>query len=67
MIENLESNYDCAHAGLDLHQLKEELNDLRISMIPGSLVHNEKVNRLENQIRFIENKCAIHHGESGSL
>jgi hypothetical protein len=28
MLNNLESNYDCANAGEDLHQLKQELAQL---------------------------------------
>ncbi|WP_068773660.1 hypothetical protein [Paenibacillus sp. FJAT-26967] len=63
MIENLESSYDCANAGLDLHQLKEELQDLRISTASDSTEDKEKVNRIENQISFIENKCSIHNGQ----
>ncbi|MBW5448737.1 DUF2524 domain-containing protein [Cohnella sp. CFH 77786] len=58
MLDNLESNYDCSHAGDDLHQLKQELAALRGrgSEDPQS---QETINRLENQINFILNKCGI--------
>jgi hypothetical protein len=60
MIENLESNYDCANAGSDLHSLKEELQKLKAEETT-SQEHKEKANRIENQISFIENKCSIRH------
>jgi hypothetical protein len=60
MIDNLESNYDCAQAGNDLHSLKEELQQFK-SQPPTSQEEQENLNRIENQIRFIENKCSIHH------
>ncbi|WP_219837643.1 DUF2524 domain-containing protein [Paenibacillus sp. R14(2021)] len=56
MLENLESNYDCANAGDDLHQLKQELESLRAQQ-----ADQETINRLENQISFILNKCDISH------
>ena len=60
MLDNLESNYDCAHAGDDLHQLKQELESLREQQAEDS-ESQETINRLENQISFILNKCAINH------
>ena len=60
MIENLESNYDCANAGDDLHQLKQELATLRGSGGEDAETQ-QKINRLENQISFIMNKCDINH------
>ncbi|MEW9698457.1 DUF2524 domain-containing protein [Paenibacillus sp. SI8] len=60
MINNLESNYDCANAGNDLHSLKEELQQFQ-TQASSSQEANETLNRIENQIRFIENKCSIHH------
>lgn len=58
MLDNLESDYDCAQAGEDLQQLKQELAELR-----GRGTENadaqEEINRLENQISFIQNKCDI--------
>lgn len=58
MLDNLESNYNCANAGDDLHQLKQELAALR-GKNPESLESQETINRLENQISFIMNKCDI--------
>jgi hypothetical protein len=59
MIENLESNYDCANAGDDLHQLQLELNAYHGD---GNLSGDdqESLNRIKNQISFIKNKCSIH-------
>lgn len=59
MLNQLESNYDCSNAGTDLHQLKQELKELR-SGNEHSTESNEIINRLENQINFILNKCDIH-------
>ncbi|CAN7758488.1 DUF2524 domain-containing protein [Paenibacillus sp. LjRoot153] len=53
MLENVESNYDCANAGDDLHNLIQELEQFH-----GS---EEQCNRLKNQIHFIQNKCSITH------
>lgn len=64
MIKNLESNYNCAQASADLHQLKEEWKSLQASKAaPPSPEWQEQMNRLENQIRFIQNKCDISHGD----
>lgn len=60
MIDNLESNYDCANAGFDLHSLLEELKALKGEGDPSREME-ERINRIENQIRFIENKCSIPH------
>ncbi|MNN53537.1 hypothetical protein D3C81_1683000 [compost metagenome] len=60
MIDNLESNYNCANAGDDLHQLKQELATLR-GQGDESQDTQERINRLENQISFIMNKCDINH------
>lgn len=60
MMEHLESNYDCANAGADLHSLKEELDHLKAQGTPDK-ESQELLNRIENQIRFIENKCSIRH------
>ncbi|MDQ0192463.1 DUF2524 domain-containing protein [Paenibacillus wynnii] len=60
MLENLESNYDCANASEDLHQLKQELADLNLQE-PKDQASQEHINRLENQISFILNKCDINH------
>lgn len=60
MLDNLESNYDCKNAGEDLHQLKQELASLR-GMGNADSKTQEIINRLENQIAFIMNKCDINH------
>ncbi|WP_248925319.1 DUF2524 domain-containing protein [Paenibacillus hamazuiensis] len=59
MIDNLESNYDCARAGDDLQQLQNELAALK-SGGEASKEAQEQINRLINQISFIRNKCDIH-------
>jgi hypothetical protein len=58
LIDNLESNYDCANASEDLHLLLKELEELNGG--GGSADTEERRNRLENQISFIRNKCDIH-------
>jgi hypothetical protein len=58
MIDNLESDYDCANAGFDLHSLIEELQSFQ-GEDKLSLEQQERKNRIENQISFIENKCSI--------
>lgn len=60
MLDSLESNYDCANAGDDLHQLKQELESLREQQAEDKETQ-ESINRLENQISFILNKCDINH------
>ncbi|MGG1639634.1 DUF2524 domain-containing protein [Paenibacillus sp. FSL K6-3182] len=58
MLENLESNYDCANAGDDLHKLKQELDSIRNRQTTEQATQDD-INRLENQISFILNKCDI--------
>ncbi|GIO66001.1 DUF2524 domain-containing protein [Paenibacillus sp. JTLBN-2024] len=60
MLDNLESSYDCSRAGDDLHQLKQELASLR-GLGREDQETQEQINRLENQIAFIMNKCDINH------
>lgn len=59
MIDNLESRYDCANSGQDLHQLQNDLDALLSSNEPSSKEKEERIHRLENQIHFIKNKCDI--------
>lgn len=60
MTKDLNSQYDCADAGEDLHQLQQQLNALQNdSDIQPSKEVTDLINRLENQIRFIKNKCDI--------
>lgn len=60
MLDNLESDYDCAKASDDLHRLKQELAALREQGAEDKETQ-EQLNRLENQISFIMNKCDINH------
>ncbi|TXK86090.1 DUF2524 domain-containing protein [Paenibacillus sp. N3.4] len=60
MIDHLESNYDCANAGSDLHSLKQEIEQFN-SRGATTQEEQEQLNRLENQVHFIENKCSIRH------
>ncbi|MDL1163995.1 hypothetical protein P0100_23645 [Yersinia pestis] len=60
MLDNLESDYDCAKASDDLHRLKQELTALREQGAEDKETQ-EQLNRLENQISFIMNKCDINH------
>lgn len=59
MLDQLESNYDCACASADLHELKLQSERLRLK---SELTDEEqqKLNRIENQIHFIRTKCDIH-------
>ncbi|MFH5184831.1 DUF2524 domain-containing protein [Paenibacillus sp. TAB 01] len=60
MTDNLNSQYDCASAGEDLHQLQEQLNALHNEQgAATSKEQSDLINRLENQIQFIKNKCDI--------
>lgn len=59
MINNLESDYDCSHAGDDLNSLIEELSSLQNGPVT-SQEDQEYINRLQNQIHFIRSKCRIH-------
>lgn len=58
MTDNLDSHYDCAKAGSDLHELQLQLNSMQ-SNSNRSKEQQEQMNRLENQIHFIKNKCDI--------
>ncbi|MCP3772558.1 DUF2524 domain-containing protein [Paenibacillus sp. MZ04-78.2] len=57
MVDNLESNYDCSNAGDDLQELQQQLAGMQITELDEQ--SRQTVNRLENQIRFIKNKCDI--------
>lgn len=63
MTSNLESNYDCASASTDLPALITELQNLG-AQHPLSDEQQQEANRLENEIRFIRNKCDIPHEQS---
>ncbi|MFB6362606.1 DUF2524 domain-containing protein [Paenibacillus elgii] len=57
MVNNLESNYDCSNAGGDLQELQQQLAGMQTTELDEQA--QQTVNRLENQIRFIKNKCDI--------
>ncbi|MDQ1909510.1 DUF2524 domain-containing protein [Paenibacillus sp. GD4] len=59
MINNLESNYDCSNAGQDLEQLQHELATMQATSVNPDKETKDLMNRLENQIHFIKNKCDI--------
>jgi 16S rRNA G527 N7-methylase RsmG len=58
MLDQMESNYDCANANGDLPKLLQELEQWNTKT---NLTQEEQEmrNRLENQIHFIRNKCDI--------
>lgn len=58
MLDQLESSYDCSNANEDLPKLLQELEQWNGK---ASLTQEEQEqrNRVENQIRFIRNKCDI--------
>lgn len=60
MLDTLESQYDCSRAGDDIHSLKQELAALKERQSPDKETQ-ETMNRIENQISFIMNKCDIRH------
>jgi len=60
MLDQLESNYDCANASEDLPKLLKELEDMKANAgSDASQGTIDMINRLENQIHFIRNKCDI--------
>jgi len=60
LLDQLESNYDCTNAGDDLPKLMQELDVWKAKAgDDASKECIETINRLENQIAFIRNKCAI--------
>ncbi|MCE5172945.1 DUF2524 domain-containing protein [Paenibacillus profundus] len=61
MLDNIESDYNCARVNDDLPQLIAELESLRTKAIGGmSDEIEQEMNRVENQIHFIKNKCSLH-------
>ncbi|MCM3626384.1 DUF2524 domain-containing protein [Paenibacillus glycanilyticus] len=60
MTIDLNSQYDCANASSDLPDLMAQLDAVRSSSV-SSVEQQDEINRLENQIRFIQNKCDIPH------
>ncbi|WP_169083222.1 DUF2524 domain-containing protein [Paenibacillus sp. PL91] len=62
MLENVDSNYNCANASNDLPSLLQELEQLE-QAVQGEQTEEEQqhLNRVRNQIHFIRNKCDIPH------
>ncbi|WP_127531447.1 DUF2524 domain-containing protein [Paenibacillus kobensis] len=58
MTHNLESDYDCANASADLPDLIAQLQSLQ-NQHSLSDEQQQLANHLDNQIRFIRNKCDI--------
>ncbi|MCU6709013.1 DUF2524 domain-containing protein [Paenibacillus sp. J5C_2022] len=58
MNQSLDSSYDCANASTDLPQLMARLELLQASGGQEQSAKDE-INHLNNQIRFIQNKCDI--------
>ncbi|RCW46598.1 DUF2524 domain-containing protein [Paenibacillus prosopidis] len=62
MLDQVESNYNCANASTDLPNLLQELNQLELAAADGqSDEQQQQLNRIRNQIHFIRNKCDIPH------
>ncbi|CAM4256375.1 MULTISPECIES: DUF2524 domain-containing protein [Paenibacillus] len=61
MIDQLESNYNCANASQDLYELKREIAQLQLKQHLSS-EEQQLLNRCANQMSFIKNKCAIDNG-----
>lgn len=62
MLNNIESDYNCANASTDLPSLLQELAQLEaVSQASLSDQEQQHLNRLRNQIHFIRNKCDIPH------
>jgi len=60
MLDQLESDYNCSNANEDLPKLMQELEEWKSkSGNDASKETIESINRLENQIHFIRNKCGI--------
>ncbi|WP_028561560.1 hypothetical protein [Paenibacillus pinihumi] len=61
MTEQFESNYNCANASEDLHELQLLLHQLP-SDGKQTAEQQQEANRLHNLIHFIKNKCDINNG-----
>ncbi|WP_424765927.1 DUF2524 domain-containing protein [Paenibacillus sp. sgz302251] len=62
MLEQLESDYNCANASTDLPSLLQELEKMENGLHSAQTEEQQQqLNRLRNQIHFIRNKCGIHH------
>ncbi|WP_028611185.1 hypothetical protein [Paenibacillus harenae] len=60
MLDNLESDYNCANASTDLPNLLQELEQLeQTSAASHTEEQKQQLNRIRNQIHFIQTKCDI--------
>ncbi|GAC43535.1 hypothetical protein [Paenibacillus popilliae] len=58
---NLDSSYDCSLTSQDVPKLKSELESLKrqVQTETSSKELQEAINRVENQLHFIKNKCSL--------
>lgn len=58
---NLDSSYDCSLTSQDVPKLKSELESLKrqAQTDTSSKELQEAINRVENQLHFIKNKCSL--------
>jgi len=61
VVDQLESNYDCANASTDLMEIEQALEQLQ-AKTERSEQEQQELNRLHNQIHFIKTKCDIVQG-----
>ena len=60
-MHNLDSSYDCSLTAEDVPRLKSELESLKRQAHSeiSSKELQEAINRVENQLHFIKNKCSL--------
>ncbi|WP_374017702.1 DUF2524 domain-containing protein [Paenibacillus thiaminolyticus] len=60
-MHNLDSSYDCSLASEDVPRLNSELESLKrqSQSETSSKELQEAINRVENQLHFIKNKCSL--------
>ncbi len=61
MVDQLESDYDCANASADLMEIQQSLAQLQ-AKAERTEQEQQELNRLHNQIHFIKTKCDIVKG-----
>ncbi|MNZ65447.1 hypothetical protein D3C78_836420 [compost metagenome] len=60
MLNQLESDYNCANASTDLPNLMQELQQLeQAAQNERNEEQQQQLNRIRNQIHFIQTKCDI--------
>lgn len=55
----LNSEYDCANASTDLPELMNQLEAMESGTQEKTKQWQDQVNHLQNQIKFIQNKCDL--------